>query len=63
MALYKVGVQFSIYGYIEIEAASKEEAYNIANREDNEYTTSDVKDQDYLVNSWQADKENISICE
>ena len=59
MAIYKVGVQFSIYGYIDVEAESEEEALRIAQDDADNYTTDYVYDQDYVVNSWEADKDSI----
>lgn len=53
MTIYKVGVQFSIYGYIDVEAESEEEALRIAQDDADNYTTDDVYDQDYVVNSWE----------
>lgn len=59
MAIYKVGVQFSIYGYLDIEANSKEEALKIAQDDDGIYITDDVYDQDYVIHSWKADIDNV----
>lgn len=58
--LYKIGVQYSIYGNVLIEANSKEEAFNIANDANNKFRLEDVNNASYLLDSWQADKDSIN---
>lgn len=58
--LYKIGVQYSIYGNVLIEANSKEEAFNIANDANNKFRLEDVNNASYLIDSWQADKDSIN---
>jgi len=48
--IYKVGVSWEMYGYLEIEADSYEEALEAAEADDVE-----LPEGDYLEGSWQVD--------
>lgn len=58
MKTYRVGVAYSMYGYLTVEAHSVEEALKKANEAD--VSLADVERAEYLDDSWDVDNENVA---
>lgn len=58
MKTYRVGVAYSMYGYLTVEANSAEEALKKANEAN--VSLADVAEAEYLDDSWDVDNESIT---
>lgn len=58
MKTYRVGVAYSMYGYLTVEANSVEEALKKANEAN--VSLAEVEEAEYLDDSWDVDNESIA---
>lgn len=58
MKTYRVGVAYSMYGYLTVEANSAEEALKKANEAN--VSLADVAEAEYLDDSWDVDNESVA---
>ena len=58
MKTYRVGVAYSMYGYLTVEANSVEEALKKANKAN--VSLAEVEEAEYLDDSWDVDNESVA---
>lgn len=58
MKTYRVGVAYSMYGYLTVEANSVEEALKKANEAN--VSLAEVEEAEYLDDSWDVDNESVA---
>ena len=56
MKKYRVGVWYSVYGYVDVQAKDEEQAY----REALNCTSVEVQGKEYIDGSWHVDESNIT---
>lgn len=56
MKKYRVGVLYSVYGYVTVQAENEEQAYHRALN----CCCAEVQDKDYIDDSWHVDESNIT---
>lgn len=58
MKTYRIGVAYTMYGYLTIEANNEKEALQKAN--DSNVSLADVEEAEYLDDSWDVDNESVA---
>lgn len=58
MKTYQIGVAYTMYGYLTIEANNEKEALQKAN--DSNIGLADVAEAEYLDDSWDVDNESVA---